>query len=319
MRPFLRLMCICLCVAPLILINEGFGQQQPNQSRPVNSKVEIWAVNNDGGYRMPQSAIYADLRERLKRREVLEEYSRFLAPLRLPYTLRIYTSECGSEDASPYYDQDAHAINMCYEFLRWAENRSEVLSQLQKDRPDFLPIPVSRGELLTGLFVGVIMHETGHAVFDLLEVPVFGREEDAADQVAVFIALQFDKDVARTIIKGLVYTMLGIDNPPTKAPEPSILNTPANCSSDPFCAYSDTHGTPAQRLFNTLCLAYGADNTAFGDFVEKGWLPRERAEQCGSEYQQLKMAFAKTIYPFIDPKLMQQVLIHKWFVSADTK
>jgi hypothetical protein len=320
MRSIFRLACFSFVVAALILVNEGFGQQQQSAPpSPINSKVAIWAVNDDGGYRVPESAVYAELRGRLKKRGVLEEYSRFLAPLRLPYTLRVAAGECGSADASPFYNRDAHAIVMCYEFMKWAENKAETLLALQKEKPEFLPMPATRGEFLTGVFVGVIMHETGHAVFDLLDVPVFGREEDAADQMAVFIALQFDKNVARTIVKGLVYSMLVLDNPPTKAPVPSVLNPPLNCSSDPFCAYSDTHGAPAQRLYNTLCLAYGADNATFGDFVEKGWLAKERAEQCRNEYQQVKSAFAKTVYPFIDPGLMQQVLAHKWFMPGDTK
>ena len=32
-------------------------------------------------------------------------------------------------------------------------------------------------------------------------IPVFGREEDAADQLSAFLMLQFGKDVARTTIR----------------------------------------------------------------------------------------------------------------------
>src|SRR5262249_24123311 len=39
--------------------------------------------------------------------------------------------------------------------------------------------------------------------------------------------------------------------------------------------FADAHGTPAQRLYNLLCLAYGADPQLFGDFVENGYLPKE--------------------------------------------
>jgi hypothetical protein len=40
----------------------------------------------------------------------------------------------------------------------------------------------------------MFLHETGHAVFDLLEVPVLGREEDAADLFSAYIMLHFGKD-----------------------------------------------------------------------------------------------------------------------------
>ena len=33
------------------------------------------------------------------------------------------------------------------------------------------------------------LHETGHAAFDIFQVPLFGREEDAADLFAAYIML----------------------------------------------------------------------------------------------------------------------------------
>ena len=43
-------------------------------------------------------------------------------------------------------------------------------------------------------FVSTMLHETGHAIFYLLEIPIFGREEDAADAIASYVALQFGDD-----------------------------------------------------------------------------------------------------------------------------
>ena len=35
-------------------------------------------------------------------------------------------------------------------------------------------------------------------------------------------------------------------------------------------SFADEHGTPAQRLYNLLCVAYGSDKELFADVVEKG-------------------------------------------------
>ena len=70
------------------------------------------------------------------------------------------------------------------------------------------PEGFTRQEAIVGGFVGVTLHEAGHAVNDLLNLPVLGREEDAADQIAGFIMLQFGKEVARTAIKGTAYSWL---------------------------------------------------------------------------------------------------------------
>ena len=39
----------------------------------------------------------------------------------------------------------------------------------------------------------------------MLELPVFGREEDAADQLAAYILLQFGESEARRLIAGTAY------------------------------------------------------------------------------------------------------------------
>jgi hypothetical protein len=47
--------------------------------------------------------------------------------------------------------------------------------------------------------------------------------------------------------------------------------------------FSNVHGTPAQRFFNVLCIAYGADQKLFADVVEKKYLPEDRADGCVDE------------------------------------
>ena len=64
--------------------------------------------------------------------------------------------------------------------------------------------------------------------------------------------------------------------------------------------HAGEHGTPAQRFYNLLCIAYGADAQLFADLVQKGYLPKERAEGCAEEYQQVVYAFQMLIGPHID-------------------
>jgi Putative metallopeptidase len=80
--------------------------------------------------------------------------------------------------------------------------------------------------------------------------------------------------------------------------------------------FASAHGTPAQRLYNLLCLAYGADPQLFGNFVEKGYLPKERAEDCKDEYQQVAYAFQQLIGPHLDPVLAKEVMDKTWLPDA---
>jgi hypothetical protein len=133
---------------------------------------------------------------------------------------------------------------------------------------------------------------------------VLGREEDAADVFSIYIMLQFPKDEARRLIVGNAYQYKN-----------DVKSATVTVATQKF---ADEHGTPSQRFFNVLCLAYGADKVLFADFVSKGYLPQERSEGCEDEYAQVDRAFRRLIMPSVDVKLARN--LHKrWLVPADTK
>jgi hypothetical protein len=138
----------------------------------------------------------------------------------------------------------------------------------------------------------------GHAAFELFKVPIFGNAEDDADQFSTFIMLQFGKDQARRLITGAAYSY-----------KKYIQNAKVTA---PLAAFSDVHGAPAQRFYNLVCLAYGADPVLFADVVEKGYLPKERASTCKREYEQVAFAFRELIGPHLDQQLAKQVLDKHW-------
>jgi Putative metallopeptidase len=226
--------------------------------------------------------------QRFKQRQVLEELSAFLAPLRFPHLLRVRTKPCGVINA--FYDPTEWTVNICYEWI----DATELFAPKGTSPEGF-----TRQEVLVGSFVGVVLHEMGHAVNDMFTLPVLGREEDAADQIAGFVMLQFGKEVARTAIKGMAYVWL----------------TFARAS---YPAYWDVHSTPGQRFYNFLCIGYGGDPQTFKDQVDK-WLSKDRVETCAHEYQQVRNAFAKTVLPHIDQDLLKQVQSRQWLRPEDGK
>jgi hypothetical protein len=132
----------------------------------------------------------------------------------------------------------------------------------------------------------------------MFNVPGFGREEDAADEMAGFLAVQFNKQVARTVTRGFAY----------------LWQAAGRMGGEPkeWAEYSDEHGANQQRYYNVLCMGYGADPQHFKDFIDKGWLPKERAAGCAAEYQQARQAFAKTVLPFINQGLIKKVQETDW-------
>jgi hypothetical protein len=242
----------------------------------ANSKVAY-------SYVAPKSLKYIALYERVQKFKVLEQLAEFLAPLRLPHIYTLVTLECGAVNA--YYVPSQWRIHLCYEYIEMLEHIAPKKGQASE---------FTYEEAVVGAFVAVVLHETGHAVFDMLDVPVFGREEDAADEMSTFLALQFNPEVALKVVRGRAYMQK--TNMSTYAP-----------------LYSDEHGTQLQRYYNTICIAYGSEHSSlFKDFAEKSGLPKARAETCPREYDQIKRAFKETVLPFIDQELMKKVQARQW-------
>jgi hypothetical protein len=232
-------------------------------------------------YVVPKNPAHQPIYERLKHVRALEHLQTLLSPLRLPRPLLLKVSGCDGE-SNAWYDGDS--VTVCYEFL------ADLLKNALEGT---LPSTITQDDAILGPFMDVFLHESGHAVFDQLKVPVLGREEDAADLFSAYIMLQLGKEDARRLILGNVYQY-----------KADVVNPQV-----PLTKYADEHGIPAQRFFNVLCIAYGADQKLFADVVEKGYLPKKRAEGCDLEYEQTAFAFKKLIGPYIDQNLAKKVLV----------
>ncbi|MGA7786617.1 MAG: DUF4344 domain-containing metallopeptidase [Xanthobacteraceae bacterium] len=233
-------------------------------------------------YVVPVNSEYQPIYERLKHARALERLQELLSPIRLPQPLVLKVSGCEGESNAWYEDG---VVTVCYEFLH---------DILKKAPEQTLPSGVTQEDAIIGPFLDVFLHETGHAVFDLLKVPILGREEDAADMFSAYIMLQLGRDYSHRLMLGSAYQYKAdVENPQV---------------SLEIKKFSDEHGVPAQRFYNVLCVAYGADQKLFADVVEKGYLPKDRAEQCEVEYEQTAFALKKLIGPHIDKALARKVL-----------
>ena len=247
-------------------------------------KSDLRADRIQFSYVPPKNPEHETVFRLLKERQVLEKFKQFLSPLRLPRTLRLKLAGCDG-DSNAWYEDDT--VTMCYEYID---------EQLKNAPKETTSAGVTRAYAIIGPTVEVFLHEVGHAVFDYLKVPLFGREEDAADQFAAYLLLQFAKDDARRLIAGVAYAYH------TEASVPSTKKNP----------FADEHGLPAQRFYNVLCTAYGADPKLFADLVANKYLPEERAEGCEGEYEQIKRAMTKLIWPYIDRARAKQVRAKRW-------
>jgi Putative metallopeptidase len=239
-------------------------------------------------YVEPTNAAHRPIYDRLRERRVLEQLSEFLSPLRLPRILTLKVQGCDGRVNSYYWEDN---VTVCYEYLDSLVKAAPVETTSEG---------LTRHDALVGMTVDVFLHETGHAVFDLLQIPFLGREEDAADQFSTYIQLQLAKEDARRLILGVAF--LG-----QQQAEQELARSPQGRE------FADMHGTPAQRYFNVLCMAYGSDPELFANAVSQGHLPQARAKNCDYEYSRFGFGFDELIAPYLDKNLVEQVKARKWF------
>jgi hypothetical protein len=246
-------------------------------------------------YGEPSDARHRPLLKVLQERDALEKMQSILSPIRLPRPLALQTKSCDGE-VNAWYESDA--ITLCYEYLEWIW---EVAHKAQR------ALPVSGEGALMGPFVELVVHEAGHAIFDYLKIPIMGREEDAADQMAALWILTFGQSRAADLLAGIVNLYLddaGYRN--LRQLRRSRLHFTRGT------AQADEHSTALQRMYNVLCLAYGSDPASFSELKDKGFLPADRAEGCESEYAQVVHAYRTLIQPHVDAEIAQQTYGSKW-------
>lgn len=266
-----------VAIAAAVALATANGTAIARQLRPASN---LKPDRIDIRYVEPKSADHQLLYRLLKERQALEKLRDILRPLRLPHRVLLQTTGC--DGISNAFSNEENIV-VCYEYI----------DSIWKNAPEkTTPSGIAPIDALIGPFVDVFLHEAGHVVFNALKIPLFGREEDAADQFSTYIMLRFGKEEARRLVLGSAYQYKG----DLSAPSVTIAQQ----------KLADEHGTPAQRFFNLLCMAYGADPKLFADVVEKNFLPEDRAVGCEREYVQVSRAFDSLIRPYIDKTLARK-------------
>lgn len=184
----------------------------------------------------------------------------------LPVDLMVEFRECGQANAF-YYEQ---SIVMCYEFY---ELFIDIFLELSDD-----PAEIQRQVFGTGAFF--FLHEMGHALVDLLGIPITGREEDSVDALATVILL------------------LGGSEEALLATITNFSAWSAAIESQQELIFWGEHSLDAQRLFDIACMVYGSDPERWDFWVTGGYLPEARAARCPREYWQKSLAWDELLAPY---------------------
>jgi Putative metallopeptidase len=240
-------------------------------------------------YVQPSAANLKPIYERLRKRMVLEEFAQFMLPLRLPKKLIVQFDQCG---APVRLYKAGEPATVCYELV---DQMEKIAAKADAE---------TREMVLAGATTQAVFHEAANAIFDILQIPVWGRREDAADRLAGFLMVEVGADIAYQLIVGTAIFFQNSGKTWTGS------------------AFADVNAPEAQRFFNFLCMALGADPVRFGylaasdDKNKDPVIPKDRAGRCEGEFTQVRSAFNLRIMPYVDPDLLIKLRATQWTLSS---
>jgi Putative metallopeptidase len=196
---------------------------------------------------------------------------------RLPEIVRVRFDD--GDEGTPYYEPDEVEIVM--EYGGFAEAYELLTEETDLSVHDRLKRTFQVGEFF-------FYHELGHALIDTLELPVLGREEDAADGLAAYLILELTNEPEVALAAARQFLLES--------------ETYENDEEDDFY---DEHSLDRQRFYNIVAWVYGSDpdrqESNVDELVPDDWW-EDRAEGAVEEYEQLVDSWEELLDDVLEKK-----------------
>jgi Putative metallopeptidase len=214
---------------------------------------------------------YAEIDKQIKQGKLLERAADGLnQALILPHDIYLKSKDCG--DVNAFYNPDDHSVTVCYELME--QFFHDFKSEGYDDKKAY--------DMMFDAIRFVFLHEIGHALIDTYKLPVTANEEDAADRCSSFINLE----------------ELGEDGVKAVLAAAEAFQVESRASGTHPHNMADEHLLQEQRFYNALCMLYGSNPDKYDAILTKGFLPKERAARCPTEYQKTVESWQTLLEPW---------------------
>ncbi|HKZ14620.1 MAG TPA: DUF4344 domain-containing metallopeptidase [Solirubrobacterales bacterium] len=174
----------------------------------------------------------------------------------------------------PFYNPEDNSITLPYEFP------AVVFNVVVQSNPQ--GTPKEWGEAAGAVNSFILAHEFAHALIHNFELPVLGREEDAADGISTVVLLKAEGGALYAIDAAEFWEAFsGRQDPPDLA------------------EYADNHSFDRQRADNILCWVAGSDESILEAFLENEVLPEGRLASCPGEWELLRGSAEQVLNPHL--------------------
>jgi hypothetical protein len=144
---------------------------------------------------------------------------------------------------------------------------------------------VERVNFVVGNTLVLLLHEIGHVLVSEFQLPVLGREEDAADTYAALSMLRIGTSFS---VQSLADAAKGWFFDARRDQE--IGDSPL---------YYDEHNVSAQRAYQIVCLMVGSDPEKFKSLADQAKMPEERQKTCKRDYRKASEAWDAVLAPHL--------------------
>ena len=164
---------------------------------------------------------------------------------------------------------------MPYDFL--AQNYEVLIASNFSEDPEEL------AQTILNLTEFVLYHEVGHALVDILDIPVLGKHEDAVDGFAAILSTIWDLDEI---------ALSAAD----------VMNATASLSAGTDITdaeFWDSHSLDEQRMFTIFYLIYGSNPQEHSTLLKDIGMPAEQSDPCQYNYQETLRNWSRVLGEYI--------------------
>jgi hypothetical protein len=167
------------------------------------------------------------------------------------------------------------------------QSRIEAAAQALQSNPRLKGLDqqqrVARVEFVVGNTLVLLLHEIGHVLISQFQLPVLGREEDAADTYAALTMLRI----------GTSFTVQSLAD----AAKGWFFDARRDQEIGDKPLYYDEHNVSAQRAYQIVCLMVGSDPEKFKSLADQAKMPEERQNSCKRDYKKASEAWNAVLAP----------------------
>jgi hypothetical protein len=191
----------------------------------------------------------------------------------LPVDLNIHVLSGGG---SPHYDPSSKTVNLFYDF---ANLTADIIKAGNPTMTD-----TELGKEWAAVNDFVLIHELAHAFINAYpDMPITGREEDAADGMATFFftdevpgGAEYAFDAAN-----FFHELQGYQGAPD------------------VTQFQNEHSLSVQRSYDIACKVAGSSDANMAEVAALNILPAERLQRCPDEYAQNSKAWKLLLKPYL--------------------